>query len=67
VTEDFLYWHEPCEKEICGWRCWRDYPTDDHFTKDVKIGSDWGDIDGEGPCNCPHHDEYSGPQEGPEQ
>ena len=64
--DGYLRWDEPCVTEICGWRCWRDRPTEDFFTKDVKVKTDWGDIDGEGQCHCDHHDEYAGPLEGPE-
>lgn len=44
-----------CTVADCGHACAWDRGMSWYAT-DVTIATDWGDVDGEGPCRCEHHE-----------
>lgn len=49
-----------CTIAECGWNCWRDPPWGEP-TRDIRISTDAGTVDAEGPCTCGYHDEAERP------
>lgn len=52
----------PCTREDCGHSCWwqhyRMEADDAWYWRDVTVHhADAGDVDGEGPCQCGHHED----------